>query len=102
MASSTSKFRIIYVENCSKFSSLKPLFAGEFTNLYDIKEYIECYIPPHPNTSIEYYTHKMGLQNRRILNDDTLPQDVESIYVYIRSKTPMTCDICSDTVKSHN
>jgi hypothetical protein len=95
MAASISKFRIIYVENCSMFSSQKPLFTGEFTNLYDIKERIEYYIRPHPNMSIEYYTHRLGLRNRRILIDDELPQDVESIYVYLRSKTPLKCDICS-------
>lgn len=91
------KFRIIYVENCSKFSSQKPLFTGHYAYLDDIKERVEYFILPHPTVKVEYYTHKLGLKNRRMLCNE-LPQDVESIYVYLRSTKPMRCDIC-DTRK---
>jgi hypothetical protein len=94
MSSTGAKFRIVYVENCSNISSQKPLFTGTYETLDEIKERLEYYLPTHPNVGIEYYTKKFGLRNRRELTTSELPSDLESIYVYLRSKKPMSCHIC--------
>ena len=94
MSSTDAKFRIVYVENCSNISSQKPLFTGAYETLDEIKERLAYYLPSHPNLGIEYYTKKFGLRNRRELTTSELPSDLESIYVYLRSKKPMSCHIC--------
>lgn len=87
------KFRIVYVENCSNISSQKPLFTGSYAHLDEIKERVAQFIPSHPIMTLEYYNKKFGLRNRKQLETD-LPPDLEDIYVYIRSKKPMTCHVC--------
>ena len=88
-----SKFRIVYVENCSNISSQKPLFTGAYAHLDEIKERLADFISSHPNVTIEYYNKKLGLRNRHILTDE-LPPNLEDIYVYLRSKKLMTCQVC--------
>jgi hypothetical protein len=95
---STQAFRIVYVENCSNISSQKPLFTGMYSTLDEIHERISYFIPPHPSLTIEYYNKKLGMQNRQRLADkeSQLHSDLESIYVYLRSKKHMSCDICNN------
>jgi hypothetical protein len=95
--SSAAKFRIVYVENSSNISSQKPLFTGTYETLDEIKERLEYYLPSHPNIGVEYYNKKFGYCYRVKLT--TLPSDLESIYVYLRSKTPMSCPVCEE--KNH-
>lgn len=96
MSSTGAKFRIIYVENCSNISSQKPFFTGTYETLDEIKERLAYSLPSHPNIGIEYYTKQFGLRNRHELTTSDLPSDLESIYVYLRSKTQMTCHICEE------
>lgn len=88
-----TKFRYVYVENCSNVSSQTPLVTGAFSTLDEIKERVAEVMPSHPSLIIEYYNKKCGLVHRQQLLD-SLPPDLEDIYIYLRSKQPMTCYIC--------
>ena len=87
-----TKFRYVYVENCSNVSSQKPLITGAFSTLDEIKERVADIMPTHPSLIVEYYNKKFGLVNRKQIIE--LPSDLEDIYIYLRSTKPMRCDIC--------
>ena len=93
---STASFRIVYVENAYNISSHKPLFCGTYETLDEIKERLEYYLPTHPNIGVEFYNKKLGYCYRHKLTTSELPSDLESIYVYLRSKTPMSCPVCEN------
>ena len=97
--SSAAKFRIVYVENSYNISSQKPLFSGTYETLDEINERLEYYLPSHPNIGVEYYKKKFGYCHRVKLT--TLPSDLESIYVWLRSKTPMSCPVCEEKNKKN-
>jgi hypothetical protein len=64
-----------------------------YSTLEEIKDRLTQFIPNHPLITIEFYNKKFGLWHRRMLSD-MLEPDLESIYVYLRSKKPMICHVC--------
>jgi hypothetical protein len=94
------KFRYIYIENCSNISSQTPLFTGAYATLDEIKERLADLMPTHPSLTIEYYNKKFGMVNRRQI--DELPSDLEDVYIYLRSKKPMTCHVCDGRNGNHD
>jgi hypothetical protein len=70
-----------------------------YSTLDEIKERLAEFIPPlNPSITIEYYNKKFGLWNRRMVSD-ILEPDLECIYVYLRSKIPMSCHVCEARAK---
>lgn len=59
----------------------------------EIQERLHYFIPPHPMLIVEYYNKKFGLKDRKRLFETDVP-DQESVYVYLRSKKPIQCDLC--------
>lgn len=94
--SNTPKFRIVYAENSYTISGKQTLFTGSYSSLEQIQERVEYFIPSNPALTIEYYTHSLGYTNRKKLDAGLLPNNLETIYVYLRSKIPMACHICDD------
>lgn len=75
---------IIHVENVSNHSSHTHLFVYRGSSLSEMMTEFHTFYPYSPKVSYEVYNARFGTIGRKRIHDDTIPDQDEFIYVFLR------------------